>query len=96
MGRGSSRCYHVTNAILTSPRFDGVNPSLLEINKVISEDSMRNGQGDEFVQRLSSLISLGCIATKYEYRAAVQFVCSEASNYMNGQNLVMDGGHSPW
>lgn len=54
------------------------------------------GQDDEFVQRLSSLIPLGRMAQRDEYRAAVQFLCSDASSYMNGQNVVMDGGRSVW
>tara|TARA_B110000027_G_scaffold133233_1_gene161189 strand:+ start:167 stop:1000 length:834 start_codon:yes stop_codon:yes gene_type:complete len=54
------------------------------------------GQGDEFVQRLSTLIPLGRMAERDEYRAAVQFLCSDASSYMNGQNVVMDGGRSVW
>jgi NAD(P)-dependent dehydrogenase (short-subunit alcohol dehydrogenase family) len=62
----------------------------------LSPGGVVNGQGDEFVQRLSSLIPLGRMATKDEYRAAVQFLCSEASSYMNGQNIVMDGGRSVW
>jgi NAD(P)-dependent dehydrogenase (short-subunit alcohol dehydrogenase family) len=60
----------------------------------LSPGGVNNGQGDEFVQKLSSLIPLGRMATKDEYRAAVQFLCSDASSYMNGQNIVMDGGRS--
>ncbi len=33
---------------------------------------------------------------KDEYRSAVQFLCSEASAYMTGQNVIIDGGRSIW
>lgn len=62
----------------------------------LSPGGVYNGQGDEFVKRLTSLIPLGRMAGKDEYRAAVQFLCSDASVYMNGQNVVMDGGRSAW
>lgn len=62
----------------------------------ISPGGVFNGQGDEFVARLSALIPLGRMAASDEYRAAVQFLCSDASCYMNGQNVVMDGGRSVW
>jgi NAD(P)-dependent dehydrogenase (short-subunit alcohol dehydrogenase family) len=51
-------------------------------------------QSEEFVLRLSNLIPLGRMANANEYKAAVQFLCSEASSYMTGQNIVMDGGRS--
>lgn len=51
-------------------------------------------QNDEFVERLSYLIPLGRMAHHDEYRAAIQFMCSDASAYMNGHNLIMDGGRS--
>lgn len=60
----------------------------------LSPGGVFNGQGEAFVQRLSSLIPLGRMADKDEYRAAVQLLCSDASSYMNGQNVVMDGGRS--
>ncbi len=62
----------------------------------LSPGGVFNGQGDEFVQRLSSLIPMGRMAQRDEYRAAVQFLCSDASAYMSGQNIVMDGGRSVW
>ena len=62
----------------------------------LSPGGIFNGQGEEFVRRLSSLIPLGRMASKDEYRAAVQFLCSDAASYMNGQNVVIDGGRSAW
>lgn len=62
----------------------------------LSPGGVFNGQGEEFVQRLTSLIPLGRMASKDEYRAAIQFLCSDASAYMNGQNIVVDGGRSVW
>jgi len=62
----------------------------------LSPGGVYAGQSDEFVARLSQLIPLGRMAREEEYRAAIQFLCSDASSYMNGQNIVMDGGRSAW
>ena len=62
----------------------------------LSPGGVYTEQGETFVQRLTSLIPLGRMAGREEYRAAVQFLCSDASAYLNGQNIVMDGGRSVW
>ena len=62
----------------------------------LSPGGVYNGQNEEFTKRLSRLIPLGRMANVDEYRAAVQFLCSDASLYLNGQNIVMDGGRSVW
>lgn len=60
----------------------------------LSPGGVYAGQPEAFVQRLSALIPMGRMAARDEYRAAVQFLCSDASRYMTGQNIVMDGGRS--
>lgn len=65
-------------------------------SNALSPGGVFNGQGEEFVKRLNALIPLGRMARRDEYRAALQFLCSDASAYMNGQNIVMDGGRSAW
>lgn len=62
----------------------------------LSPGGVFNDQNPEFVKRLSSLIPLGRMASRDEYQSAIQFLCSDASKYMNGQNIVMDGGRSVW
>lgn len=54
------------------------------------------GQPEDFVEKLTQLIPMGRMARKDEYRAALVFLCSDASSYMTGSNLVIDGGRTCW
>ena len=60
----------------------------------LSPGGVYNGQDEEFVNRIKDLIPIGRMASIDEYQGAIQFLCSDASAYMNGQNIVMDGGRS--
>lgn len=62
----------------------------------ISPGGVYNNQDQAFVERLTRLIPMGRMADADEYRAAIQFLCSDASSYMTGQNMVVDGGRSVW
>jgi NAD(P)-dependent dehydrogenase (short-subunit alcohol dehydrogenase family) len=53
-------------------------------------------QAPEFVMKLTNLIPLGRMANADEYKAAVVFLCSQASAYMTGAMLIIDGGRTCW
>lgn len=62
----------------------------------LSPGGVYEEQNSDFVKKISDLIPLGRMAKSNEYRSAVQFLCSDASSYMTGQNIVIDGGRSVW
>jgi NAD(P)-dependent dehydrogenase (short-subunit alcohol dehydrogenase family) len=62
----------------------------------LSPGGVFNEQDPSFVSRLTKLIPAGRMAAPDEYRGVVQFLCSDASAYMTGQNVVIDGGRSVW
>ena len=60
----------------------------------ISPGGVYTNQDEDFVERLTQLIPMGRMADRSDYRGVIQFLCSEASRYMTGQNIIVDGGRS--
>ena len=62
----------------------------------LSPGGIYTSQDEEFLSKIKNLIPMGRMAKKEEYRSTIQYLCSDASSYMNGQNIVVDGGRSVW
>jgi len=62
----------------------------------ICPGGVTQGQPDEFVNRLTNLIPMSRLARVDEYQGAVIFLCSDASSYMTGSVLAIDGGRTTW
>ncbi len=50
----------------------------------------------KFVEQLSQRIPLGRMAKRHEFNGAIIYLCSNASSFVTGHNLVIDGGRTIW
>ena len=62
----------------------------------LSPTGVYNNHPEDFVKKLSNIIPMGRMSDIDEYKGAIVFLCSEASSYMTGENLIIDGGKSVW
>lgn len=57
---------------------------------------VRSGQNDEFVDRYSARVPMGRMAAASDMAGALVYLASDASSYVTGQALFVDGGLSAW
>ena len=55
-----------------------------------------NNQSKEFVDNYTKLVPLKRMAIANDYQGAIAFLISDASKYMTGSNLIVDGGWCSW
>tara|TARA_B110000967_G_scaffold134480_1_gene137312 strand:- start:2781 stop:3599 length:819 start_codon:yes stop_codon:yes gene_type:complete len=67
----------------------------IRVNTIVPHGVLNNASG-KFIDNFSKLSPLGRMCNKEELRGPFLFLASDASSYMTGSTLVVDGGWTAW
>ncbi len=68
----------------------------IRVNSISPAGVKNEKVSEDFSYEISKLIPMNRMALPHEFKGAVAFLCSEASSFVNGHNLVIDGGRTVW